>query len=397
MLRVVLLAILAVGCYSPELAPCVVRCSADVPCPDGMSCGADQRCHGDGETEDCPPDKVMLRVSIEGFGNVSGASELDCMPLCEALVEPDVPVTLIATPNEGSRFVRWSGAAASCLGPECTVTISEAADVGAQFNFAQPIYIDFLGNGHGRVTDDTGVVNCSASCTALVDAGAVVNLRANTEVASTAFHGWGGACADSELTDRCTLGVGSPQTITVAFDTARVFVEPLGSGGKIVTTTPYVVQTCQPECMAEVNPDSSESVEVEAFAGPNSVFKEWIGCGNSGNTANPCSLVVTADTYIFALFEPIFIVNMTVQGSGRVNGTSGFLCVTGQLSCMQEYGFQEVVTMTPTPNAGSFFKDWDGTCPGTVNNTTGGCTFVVDSSVSLTARFAILPDPTLTE
>lgn len=45
---------------------------------------------------------------------------------------PDLVVTLMATPDVGSRFLRWSGCD-SVSGASCVVTMSSARSVAAQF------------------------------------------------------------------------------------------------------------------------------------------------------------------------------------------------------------------------------------------------------------------------
>jgi hypothetical protein len=50
------LAVLALcaGCYTPELAPCTVRCRASEQCPDGFACLDDRFCHAGAEAVLCP-------------------------------------------------------------------------------------------------------------------------------------------------------------------------------------------------------------------------------------------------------------------------------------------------------------------------------------------------------
>jgi hypothetical protein len=50
----VLVLVLLASCYSPELAPCTVRCRLTFDCPSGMACGDDKFCHADTNEAACP-------------------------------------------------------------------------------------------------------------------------------------------------------------------------------------------------------------------------------------------------------------------------------------------------------------------------------------------------------
>ena len=63
-LTVVVLAIAAVGCYRPDLAPCSVTCT-DV-CPGEQTCGDDGYCHAEGDTTSCTSAQVAIRALTAG-------------------------------------------------------------------------------------------------------------------------------------------------------------------------------------------------------------------------------------------------------------------------------------------------------------------------------------------
>jgi subtilisin family serine protease len=72
-------------------------------------------------------------ASTGGTGGTGGS--IDCGPVCSTLVADGTAVTLQATPSQGSSFIGWSGA---CTGSavSCTVTLTDAASVGARFDLA---------------------------------------------------------------------------------------------------------------------------------------------------------------------------------------------------------------------------------------------------------------------
>jgi hypothetical protein len=77
-----LAALLAPGCYSPELADCAVSCTVAADCSPGQACGVDGWCVGDGSACSAPgpddsgsgglpaPVQDELRLVIAGQGQV---------------------------------------------------------------------------------------------------------------------------------------------------------------------------------------------------------------------------------------------------------------------------------------------------------------------------------------
>ena len=84
------------------------------------------------------PPRWPLTVTRSGAGSgqvTSTDGSIECGPTCTAVVDDGAVVTLQATPAQGSSFLGWSGA---CTGSTagCTVTVSDATSVGAQFGLA---------------------------------------------------------------------------------------------------------------------------------------------------------------------------------------------------------------------------------------------------------------------
>jgi hypothetical protein len=216
MRALVLLAIVsAAACYSPNLAPCTVRCASGDRCPDDMSCGGDHYCHPPGDTEVCPPSYFTVNVLTAGTGsgNVSGGG-LDCGGLCDTAVASGTTVVLRAQADSGSRLSTWSGACAGTTASTCTLHVTSDTEVGITFNIAVPLSVAFIGVGSGTVTSDPTGIDCTADCTALFDLDSNITLTA-TPVDPSVLIGWGGAC---QGVGTCVVNMSDSMQVSVDFE-----------------------------------------------------------------------------------------------------------------------------------------------------------------------------------
>jgi hypothetical protein len=83
----------------------------------------------------------------------------------------------------------------------------------------------------------------------------------------------------------------------------------------------------------------------------------------------------------FAVPKSRLTVTKDGTGTGRV--TSAPAGIDCGATCSAEFANGSVVSLTPTPDAGSLFDGWSGACTGT-----GACSVTMDAAKSVTATFA---------
>jgi hypothetical protein len=147
----ILTLVVAAGCYSPDLADCVVSCASDSDCGGGQVC-ATGLCVRDGLTcsfapgadaavaveldagidasPDAPPDaptQTTLRLRVRGQGMITSEGLDTCTAdhECVYTVEVGTPISLTASPYLLWQFDKWQQA---CGGQPVSCTITPPPD-----------------------------------------------------------------------------------------------------------------------------------------------------------------------------------------------------------------------------------------------------------------------------
>lgn len=134
-----------------------------------------------------------LSATVTGDGYVAAtAIGFGCPPTCVADVDSDTTVTITATPKPGAEFVGWTGACSGAT-PTCTVAMTTAKSVGAQFTTAK-FALQVQVAGKGSVVGDAAAFRCAAaSCSSDLESGTEVQLFPKP-AKGWRFDGWKGAC-----------------------------------------------------------------------------------------------------------------------------------------------------------------------------------------------------------
>jgi Divergent InlB B-repeat domain len=301
---------------------------------------------------------VPLSVVKTGTGDGSVTSTpggINCGATCARAFTPGTAVTLTATPFFGSFFVGWSGGACSGTGT-CTVALTSATQVTADFVQEVQISVAKSGSGSGTVTSSPAGIDCGTTCSANLSGS--VTLTA-TPAADSVFVGWsGGGCSG---TGPCTVTVDGAVQVTASFQRVEIltielpatgFGRVIGSGG--IDCTGF----CQvPVAVGTV-------VTLQALPAPGFVLTSWYGdfCSGptSGATSPTCTFTFIRSSFVTAYFNKPFVIAVTKIGSGSGTVRTNPVAIDcGEVCSMRVDGTSPVV-LVPTPSQDSIFTGWGG-------------------------------------
>lgn len=223
---------------------------------------------------------LNVTLSGAGSGSVSDGGALNCPGTCSNTYTAGTPVTLTATPSNGSTFVGWSGG--GCSGTStCQVTMNSDTDVTADFAPPTPpdtLKVSLAGDGSGSVADRSGAISCPSTCSHAYPSGTQVNLTA-TPSSGSIFIGWtGGGCSGN---GGCQITMSADTNVTATFGVPPANSTPPTPGSpSLVAGTPAVHGDNGAAFAGSVNPEGSPTYVFFAYG----LDKRYTQPGSSGPT-----------------------------------------------------------------------------------------------------------------
>lgn len=296
--------------------------------------------------------RYPLTVQVSGDGVVTSApAGIDCGTDCTETLPHGTQVILTATPNMGATFSGWSGA---CTGTAltCEVDVLAAASVGASFGELR-FFLVVTNTGGGVISSVPQGIECGADCLEDYGFGESVNLTATASVGFD-FGGWAGDCSGNA---NCDVVMDQGRSVGAIFTVQRhpLMVQVSGSG--TVSSNPSGID-CGADC--EEIFDHGTVVALVATATTGATFSGWSGaCTGTGS----CQVTLTEAQSVTATFEPEqHELTVLRTGPGRIGSSpAGIDCGT---DCVQTYAYGTSVDLIATPDLGSIFTGWSGSCTG---------------------------------
>jgi FG-GAP-like repeat/Divergent InlB B-repeat domain len=250
--------------------------------------------------------QVPLNIAFVGSGVgvvVSTPAGLSCTTNCGVGFAYYSTVTLRATANSGSTFIRWGGACFTAQSNDtCTVQIGDVNNVTANFSLGPAkLYVvktpsSISSSLNGNVTSTPNGINCGSECFYTFPSGTSVTLAATPLVYST-FEGWGGYPGCAGL-GPCTVIMNGDVTVAPVFKLKTTTIVRSGTGTGMVRSDSGSID-CGPNCTFTMAPYINPVMLIAAPV-PGSIFVGWSG-GCSGRGVCTPALGTTTITATFDL------------------------------------------------------------------------------------------------
>jgi len=343
-----------------------------------------------------PQEALTVEDTGLGTGNVTGTSPgseftaIDCgngPTTCAETYNQGATITLTATAPEHNRFVAWTGCQTES-GPECTVTMSAAKQVKA--DFINLYLLTVVPTGPGSISAASGAIaNCPSFggvCSGEYDETSTLILTASPFPHHHAAWEAGDCKSESgPANEECEVEIGTaPAEVKATFppNLQTLTLTPTGPGS--VTANSGPLRNCS-EAGGTCAGKYIETATLTLFAtpGPGQAVT-WEGC-TAVSSPDTCEVQIGAsETAVKAGFAPIthaLTVNKAGSGQGSITCNGG--------PCAGRYPEGTALTIAAIPAAGSTFAGWSGGgCSGT-----GTCHLTLEADAALTATFNAKPPP----
>ena len=259
------------------------------------------------------PDPAKYELTVEKTGKGSGTvtsspAGINCGLTCSAEFEETEVVTLTAKADAGSELEGWTGCEAeeevSPTEGICEVTMSEAREVGAEFESTNPKKLmKVLVEGSGEVTSSPEGIECPSDCEEELGEGVKVLLKASAEKGSE-IEGWTGCDSEPSATE-CEVEMTGDMEVKATFGVEHplLTVVKQGSGSGILESEEPGID-CGSTCSAKF--DLDEEVTLTANADPDSEFAGWGEGDCDAETVSPsegtCEVAMSEPRQVTATF-----------------------------------------------------------------------------------------------
>jgi Divergent InlB B-repeat domain len=259
-----------------------------------------------------PLNPTPLTLNIEeGEGTVvSNPAGIECVGAaptsCESEFEENEAVTLTASPAPGFLFKGWKKCdKGGAVGRQCTVTMSEAKEVGAKFIASFDVTLQ--NGGGGKVYSKPGGALCMPNCTEVT---ASFKEGKPVEVLNKPnkhFHlvEFGGDCSGTSCS-----GLEANSTVSASFaedPTQTLTLAKEGGGQGLVKSKPAGLN-CTYTCSSQEVAFYEEAIEISWKLGKGTSSLEWATgagtcTGSSEAETGSCSVTMSAAKSLVAKFE----------------------------------------------------------------------------------------------
>jgi hypothetical protein len=253
-----------------------------------------------------PQQSLTATVTGSGEGTVtSEPAGIECAvgSTCEEEFNAGSTITLIAKPAPHNKVAHWSGCSFEPSPTECSVQMSAAESVEAEFSPIPQKTLSVGVSGPGTVQSEPSGISCPSDCAEEVDEEGILTL-----IASPAPHqelaSWSG-CSVQPAPNECTVAMnGQDRSVSAEFTPIRhrLAVAIVG-GGSVSADHGGIVDCSGTGGSCSTFYLDGEIARLTATPALGYQFVGWSGgvCGGSGT----CEVRLEADSLVTASFAPL--------------------------------------------------------------------------------------------
>ncbi|MFZ1290657.1 MAG: T9SS type A sorting domain-containing protein, partial [Melioribacteraceae bacterium] len=296
--------------------------------------------------------------SGNGDGQIKVNGITHNLPYSESF-DYNVVVNFEAVAAVGSNFSSWSGNKTGTQNPT-TITMNSVKNVTANFTLIKyALSIASGGNGNGTIKVNS--VSKTLPYSGTFDFNTIVNIEAVSSIGSE-FNSWTGAI--NTTANPTTITMSGDQNVIANYTLIQypLNISSVGTGsGKVK------VNNLTHDLPYSANFNYNTVVNIEAVPITGSTFSGWTGDLNS--LVNPTTITMNGQKNINANFTlSQYSLNLTKSGTGE--GQVKVNNVLKNLPYLENFNYNEIVTVEAVPTFGSVFSNWTGDLTGNLNPNT---------------------------
>jgi hypothetical protein len=213
----------------------------------------------------------------------------------------------------------------------------------------RPLNVLRAGTGTGTVTSSPPGIDCGMDCTEDFSYGSTVTLTATPDTGSV-FAGWSGDpdCSDGMVT------INAATTCTATFDLYSLSIVKAGTGtGTVTSSLPGI------DCGIDCSENYPVNTVVTLVATPDT-GSDFIGWGGDPDCLDGEVTTNGTKTCIATFDLEIHTLTVTKGSTGSGTVTSAPAGIDCGADCSEDYTYGTEITLTATPDIGTYFTGWGG-------------------------------------
>lgn len=295
------------------------------------------------------PMQYKLNIDIIGDGYIDG--DISCNQSSSFYFDYNETLNILAVSNIGNKFKKFNGDITSS-DPNISINVKSDLNIVCYFEL-EKYNVNIYNNDLGTI-NICNEITCSESvCSNLFNYGDIIFLNTVLEEGQI-FDSWT-VDTNTFMSELLIVYIDKNIDITVNFDIIKYLLTITNNGNGQIQVNDEMIE-CDDSCQSthEYNTD----IVLEAIPDDGYSFLKWEYDGQE-DTNNPLLVNMLSNKDIMVTFtELLYKLSVNVINNGTIKSDDTFIDCP-DINCEQFYSINEIISLTPTPNTGFIFKEWE--------------------------------------